>query len=64
MKFVIKRSAEQGDIVFVHSHFIPAPGLAGLSVIDVFRVEHDQIVEHWDVNEAVPEQTTSGREIA
>lgn len=63
LKFVIKRSAAEGDLVFVHSHFIPVPGQAGLAVIDVFRIENDLIVEHWDLNEPVPETTTSGREI-
>jgi len=62
-RFDVKRLAAEGDLVFAHSHFIPAPGVAGLAVIDVFRLVDGVIVEHWDVNEAVPETTTGGREI-
>ncbi len=63
LRFELRRLAAEGDLVFAHSHFIPAPGLAGLAVIDVFRLTNGVIVEHWDVNEAVPETTASGREI-
>ena len=62
-RFELRRLAAEGDLVFAHSHFVPAPGLAGLAVIDVFRLVDGVIVEHWDVNEAVPETTASGREI-
>ena len=62
MKFVIRRSAADGDLVFLHSQFIPAPGASGLAVIDVFRIADGVIAEHWDVNEAVPESTVSGHD--
>lgn len=63
MRFDIKRTAAEGDLVFVHSLFVPSPGQRGIAVIDVFRVEDGLIVEHWDLNEPVPETTASGREI-
>ncbi len=63
LHFEPRRIAAEGDLVFVHSHFTPAPGDRGLAVVDVFRIEDGLIAEHWDVNEAVPETTASGRPI-
>ncbi|GAB1643570.1 nuclear transport factor 2 family protein [Krasilnikovia sp. MM14-A1259] len=63
LRFDIRRTAAEGDLVFVHSLFLPAAGQRGLAVIDVFRIQDGVIAEHWDLNEAVPETTASGREI-
>jgi len=63
LRFDLRRSAAEGDLVFAHSLFTAQPGHRGLSVIDVFRVVDGVIVEHWDVNEQVPETTTSGHDI-
>jgi predicted SnoaL-like aldol condensation-catalyzing enzyme len=30
------------------------PGDRGFAVMDIFRLEHDKIVEHWDVTQEVP----------
>jgi hypothetical protein len=43
-----------GDHVIVHVHVVRFPGDPGLAVIDIFRVEDDAIVEHWDVLQEVP----------
>jgi predicted SnoaL-like aldol condensation-catalyzing enzyme len=61
LHFDLRRTAAEGDLVFAHSLFRPAPGQAGLAVIDVFRIADGIIAEHWDLNEAVPETTASGR---
>ena len=60
MKFDVRRSAAEGDLVFVHSHFIPAPGQTGLSVIDVFRVSDGLIVEHWAVRDDLRAMVPAG----
>ncbi|MGW3492945.1 nuclear transport factor 2 family protein [Streptomyces sp. NPDC001020] len=60
MRFDIKRTAADGDLVFVHSHFTPAPGEDGQAVVDIFRIENGIIVEHWDVHQDIPATTTSG----
>ncbi|QNP74700.1 nuclear transport factor 2 family protein [Streptomyces roseirectus] len=45
----------EGDVVAVHSHGVPAPGLRGLAIVDLFRVVDGKVVEHWDVLQEVPE---------
>ncbi|MFF4032032.1 nuclear transport factor 2 family protein [Streptomyces sviceus] len=49
-----KRVIAEGDLVAVHSHYIPAPGERGQAVVDLFRVRGGKIVEHWDVIQDVP----------
>jgi predicted SnoaL-like aldol condensation-catalyzing enzyme len=54
----VKRTVAQGDLVAVHSRYvsIPAAGGAGLdqATVDIFRLEHGRIVEHWDVAQDIP----------
>ena len=49
-----KRVIAEGDLVAVHSHYIPAPGERGQAIVDLFRVRCGKIVEHWDVIQDVP----------
>ena len=50
----IKRAFVDGGHVIVHVHVVRFPGDPGLAVVDIFRVEGDAIVEHWDVLQEVP----------
>lgn len=55
----IKRVIAEGDLVVVHNHCKENPADAndrGSSVVDIFRVDKGLIVEHWDVEQAVPAQ--------
>ncbi|MGW2477811.1 nuclear transport factor 2 family protein [Streptomyces sp. NPDC001665] len=61
LNFEIRRTAAEGDLVFVHSLFTAHPGHSGTAVVDVFRIADGVIVEHWDLREDVPESTASGR---
>lgn len=54
-----KRSIAEGDLVAMHSHIIPQPGAGGLAVVDIFRLENDKIVEHWDVIQEVAETSAN-----
>lgn len=60
----IKRVIAEGDLVVVHVHSQSAPDDRGEAVMDIFRLDADgKIVEHWDVAQAIPEQTVSGHEM-
>ena len=43
-----------GDHVIVHVHVERWPGDPGLAVVDIFRCDGGEIVEHWDVIQEVP----------
>ncbi|WP_043969697.1 MULTISPECIES: nuclear transport factor 2 family protein [Acinetobacter] len=57
-KYQIKRVIAEGDLVAVQlrSKLSNEPENAGF---DIFRVENAKIVEHWDVNQAVPENSAN-----
>lgn len=60
----IKRVIAEGDLVVVHVHSQNTPDERGEAVMDIFRLDADgKIVEHWDVAQAIPEQTVSGHEM-
>ncbi|HEY8979101.1 MAG TPA: nuclear transport factor 2 family protein [Streptomyces sp.] len=59
LKVEPKRVVAEGDLVAVHSHYIPAPGQRGQAVTDLFRVRGGKIVEHWDVVQDVPETSAN-----
>lgn len=50
----ILRSAASGDLVWTHVHVTDA-GTYQMALINIFRVAHGKIVEHWDVIQAVPD---------
>jgi predicted SnoaL-like aldol condensation-catalyzing enzyme len=54
--FTVKRMFADGDHVIVHHH-VHWEGFSGLAVVDIFRVEGDKFVEHWDVIQPIPEQS-------
>ncbi|MET8878917.1 nuclear transport factor 2 family protein [Streptomyces rubiginosohelvolus] len=56
-----QRVAAQGDLVFTHS-LVHGWGPGPTVIVDIFRLENDRIVEHWDVVQdlVLPEATASG----
>jgi predicted SnoaL-like aldol condensation-catalyzing enzyme len=59
----IKRIIGDGDLVALHSHSRRSDDDRGTAIVDIFRVENDKIVEHWDVMQPVPETTVGGRSV-
>ena len=49
----VKRMLVDGDLVAAHVHVIFHPGDEGFAVVDIFRIAHGKIVEHWDVMQPV-----------
>ena len=56
----MKHLLSEGDLVVVHSLFRSDPNDRGQAIIDLFRVEHGKIVEHWDVIQPVLTHTANG----
>lgn len=56
----IKRTAADGDLVFLHLHSKENKTDLGRAIVDIFRVENGKIVEHFDVIQDVPEKTANG----
>ena len=48
-----------GDLVAIHYLFKTAKDDRGTAIVDIFRVAHGKIVEHWDVGEPVPEKSAN-----
>lgn len=51
----IQRSAQEGNIVFVHSKVRMNLDHLGIAVVHIFRFYENFIVELWDVGQPVPE---------
>jgi len=57
---IIHRVLAEGDLVLVHSEHHAVRGDAGLAVMDIFRVQGGEIVEHWDAIQPVLTPSASG----
>ncbi|MFW1858355.1 ester cyclase [Acinetobacter defluvii] len=58
-KNVIKRAIAEGDLVVLHVHSSQNAQDRGEAIVDIFRVENGKIVEHWDVQQSIPEQSAN-----
>lgn len=59
----VYRVLAEGDLVLLHSNVVLEPGTKGSAVVDIFRVDHGKIAEHWDANQPVPDTTASGNDM-
>lgn len=53
----IKRTASDGDLVWIHGHVKRTPDDLGRAVINIFRMEDGKFAEHWNVGQPVPEES-------
>lgn len=52
----IKRIVADDDYVVVHHHMtLPGDDGPGLAVVDLWRLRDGKIVEHWDVEQPLPD---------
>lgn len=58
-KNTIKRVIAEGDLVVLHVHSTENDQDRGTAIVDVFRVENGKIVEHWDVQQDIPEPSAN-----
>jgi predicted SnoaL-like aldol condensation-catalyzing enzyme len=52
----IKRSASEGDLVWLHLHVKRTPDSLGAALIHIFRMKDGMVVEHWGVGQPIPEK--------
>ncbi|HWW63717.1 MAG TPA: nuclear transport factor 2 family protein [Sphingomonadaceae bacterium] len=57
----VRRVLVDGDFATVQIIGRMGPDDPGSAVMNIFRLENGLIVEHWDVTQAMPAQTASGR---
>jgi predicted SnoaL-like aldol condensation-catalyzing enzyme len=58
-RYDFKHVYVDGDIVVVHSHVKRDANDRGSAVVDIFRVEKNKVVEHWDVIQPIPEKSAN-----
>ncbi|HEY1814322.1 MAG TPA: ester cyclase [Kofleriaceae bacterium] len=51
----VLRTFCDGDFVILHAHVRLEPGARGSKHVDIFRMDRDKVVEHWDVDQPIPE---------
>ncbi len=57
--FHLKRVIAEDDLVVLHYNLKFLPDDPGQAVVDIFRVQNGQIVEHWDVMQPVPAESAN-----
>jgi predicted SnoaL-like aldol condensation-catalyzing enzyme len=57
--YSIKRIIADGNLVAVHSHGKFSADDRGLAIVDILRVDHCKVMEHWDVAQPVPEKSAN-----
>jgi predicted SnoaL-like aldol condensation-catalyzing enzyme len=55
----VHRIIVDGDLAAVHVRSRQNPEDRGFAIVDILRLEDGKIVEHWDVIQAVPEQSAN-----
>jgi predicted SnoaL-like aldol condensation-catalyzing enzyme len=55
----IKKVFADGDYVILHVHAVREKGTRGNAIVDIFKLENGKIVEHWDVNQPIPEKAAN-----
>ena len=53
--YYLKRIIAGEDLVAIHYHWVPEPGVFERAIVDIFRIENDKLVEHWDVVQPIPD---------
>lgn len=59
LSYDIHRIIVDGNLAAVHTHMRMNEEDRGSAVVDIFRLENGLIVEHWDVIQAIPEESAN-----
>jgi predicted SnoaL-like aldol condensation-catalyzing enzyme len=55
----VMRIIAEGDYVVLHVHSVRTPDTTGRAIIELIRLEHGKVVEHWDVIQEIPEESAN-----
>jgi predicted SnoaL-like aldol condensation-catalyzing enzyme len=55
----IKSAFADGAYVVLHVHAVREPGTRGSAIVDIFKLENNKVVEHWDVIQEIPEKAAN-----
>lgn len=55
----IKKVLADGDYVILHVHAVREKDTRGSAIVDIFKLEDGKIVEHWDVNQPIPQKSAN-----
>lgn len=58
-EYRIKRILAENDLVAIHYHWVVQPGVFERAIVDIFRIEDDRLVEHWDVVQPIPQTSVN-----
>jgi predicted SnoaL-like aldol condensation-catalyzing enzyme len=62
-RFTIARLVADDNLVVAHTLFQASSEDRGTAVVDIYRIEGGQLMEHWDVKEPVPEMCVNGNSV-
>ena len=55
----IRQVIAEGDLVVLHVRSTRGDDSPGRAIVDIFRVAHGKVVEHWDVIQDIPEKSAN-----
>lgn len=56
-KIDVKNIFVDNDMVIIHSHMKLAPHDVGFILVHIFKIKNNKIIELWDMNQAIPEDS-------
>ena len=56
----IRQAIAEGDLVALHVHSTRDDGSPDRAIVDIFRLAHGKVVEHWDVIQDIPAKDANG----
>lgn len=59
----IRRVFVDREYVMLHAHVVRSPKDQGSAHVDIFRLDGDKVVEHWDVDEPIPAHTANANSV-
>lgn len=59
LSMTVKRSAADGDLIWLHLHVKHTPDAIGRAAVQIYRMKDGKIAEHWGVAQPIPEKSNN-----